>query len=59
MSPRVGLDLSPIQADAVTLHVVSGELPGVDRLVDLSRVHAEDLGRLADPHQITLSTHTT
>lgn len=57
--PGVGLEIGPIQTDAVPLEVARRKISGVDRVVDLSRLHAEDLRRLASPHHITLSLHTT
>lgn len=59
MSARVRLDLRPLEADAMTLHVAGGQLSGIDRLIDTPGIHPEDRRGLPHPHQITFTAHNT
>lgn len=59
MSAGVGLDIGPLEPDALTLDVAGRQLPGIDRLVHAPGIHTEDRRGLPDPYQITLAAHTT
>ncbi len=61
MSAGVRLHVGSGEPDALPLDMPGGKVPGVDGLIHTPSVHTENLGGLANPHQIalTLTVHTS
>lgn len=59
MSGGVSFDIGPSESDPVSLEVPGGEFSGVDRLVDMPGIDAEDLRGLTDAKQVTFAGHGT
>jgi hypothetical protein len=50
MSPAERLDVGTAQPDPVTVDVLGGQVAGLDGVIDLAGLHAEQVCGIADPH---------